>query len=552
MKTTPDETILCTKQKINLKDIFIALSVSLISLILSYNYIVPGVCGVYHDDAIYVITAKAISEGNGYRLINLPDSPRQTKYPILYPVFLAAIWKCWPQFPQNIYFMKLATSMIGSLALGFCFLYLVRFNHCPRYVALFSCVVCITSPAFLYFSTNTLSEIPFFFLILVSLFVMESFAENAFVKRGHLVCLGILISLTFLCRSVGLVLLFSGALYIWHHKPILTKWLLLGFAVVIIPWVFWIYGAIGDINTNPVRGYNTDYLGWMIEFGLRSTLNIVSTNFVWSFFCSAFYPANGAFEILKSDSNLLLNAFFALLGAIPWVTIFIPKNKSNALKIFLSFYFLLICVWPWPPGRFLIPIMPFIVVYFLTGMGFVLEKIISSHSVKLLTYVIFTFLIILNAFQISDVIKSQTDTHYPYGAPSNKVKWESFENIFNWIKQNTTPNDIVAYGLDTMNNRYTGRSGIRPFLSRPTSLFYGDKYPATGTIEDLWSILNYYRPKYLVQSPMPGFSEEKPFNALINDFSQRCPNCIIPIYVDEDKRFKIYKISYQEVGASLD
>ena len=542
------------EKKINSKDIFLSLSLFFTSIILGYNYIVPGVCGFIHDDAIYVITAKAISEGDGYRLINLPDSPRQTKYPILYPLFLAAIWKCWPQFPQNLFLMKLATSLIGSLALGFCYLYLVRFNHCSRYIAFFSCVVCVTIPHFLYFATNTLSEIPFFFLILVSLFAMESVAEKLLVKRWQLVCLGILVSLTFLCRNIGLVLFVSGGLYLWRQKSNSPKWFLLGFAVVIIPWLFWIYGAVGDINKNSVRGYYTDYFGWMLEFGLRSTQIVVSSNVIYSFWGSAFYLTNGAFEVLKDKSNLLMNVFNVILGTIPWIVIFIQGKKSNALKLFLSFYFLLICIWPWSPIRFLIPIMPFIIVYFFTGMGFVMGKFISSRSVKLVTLVTFSLLIILNAFQISNAIKSQADTLYTYSASFNDVKWKSFENIFYWINQNTSPNDIVAYGLDTMNYLYTGRSGIRPFLIRPASLFYGDKYPATGTIEDLWSILNYFRPKYLVQSPMPGsFSTEELFNALINDFSQRCPNCIMPVYVDEDNRFKIYKISYQVViGTSLE
>jgi len=89
------------------KDFIIAFFLALSSLALSYQYIVPEVCGVYHDDAIYVSTAKAIAQGDGYRLINLPNSPKQTKYPILYPLLLAAtIWKFWPQFPQNILYMQ--------------------------------------------------------------------------------------------------------------------------------------------------------------------------------------------------------------------------------------------------------------------------------------------------------------------------------------------------------------------------------------------------------------------------------------------------------------
>ena len=539
-------------KKIDIKDVLLILVIFFTALILSYNYIVAEVCGVYHDDAIYVITAKAISEGNGYRHINLPNSPYQTRYPILYPLFLAVIWKSWPEFPQNLFIMKIATSMMGSLALGFCYFYLIRFNHCSRYIAFFSCVLCVTISHYLYFASNTLSEIPFLFLIVVSLFAIESVAEKVSVTKRKLVCLGILISLPFLCRSIGLVLIVSGALYLCRQKAITLKWLLLGCAVVITPWLFWVYGAVGEINTNSVRNYDSNYLTWVIEYGLHSTINILSLNIIWSFFSSVFYPANGVFEALKSDSALLLNSFFIFLGAIPWIAILIPKKKSNPLRLFLSFYFLLICVWPWPPGRFLIPIMPFIIVYLFTSMNFVMGKFLPAHSVKLVIIVIFTFLITSNAFKIVDAIKVQANTDYPYVDSSNKVKWGSFEEIFFWIKQNTEPNDIVAYGLDTMNYLYTSRPGIRPFLSRPTSLFYEGKYPATGTIEDLWSIMNHYKPSYLIQSPMPGFAEEKPFNELIKDLLKKYPNCIKQIYLDENNGFIIYKISYQEVEVVLE
>jgi hypothetical protein len=539
------KNILSTKMKIISNNYFLSTFLILTSIILSYNFIVPEVCGVYHDDAIYVITAKSISEGNGYHLINLPDSPRQTKYPFLYPLFLSVIWKLWPKFPQNIFFMKIATCIIGSLSLGFCYFYLVRFRNCPKFMAFFSCALCMTTPIFLYFSTNTLSEIPFLFLIVLTLFVMEYFAEKGWIKRWQMVLLGILISLPFLCRSIGFVLIISGSLYLWRQKTFSKKWCLVGFAIVIIPWLFWAFGKVGNTNNDSIRGYYTDYISWLIEFGLSSTPNIITINSILAFMCSATYPAAGVFQLLKNHSNFIINGFWVFLGAIPWVAIFIPRKNPNDLKIFLSLYFLIICVWPWPPGRFLIPILPFIIVYFFKVLGFVLRKFLSYNSVKLIQISIFSSLIILNLFQISDAIKSQADTHYPYGDSSNNVKWEGFERIFYWIKQNTMQNDIVAYGLDTMNYLYTGRSGIRPFLGRPTSLFYGEKYPATGTIEDLCSILECYRPTYLVESPMPGFSEEKPFNKLINDFSKIYQNCIIPVYVDEDNRFKIYKINYE-------
>src|SRR5688500_11956345 len=58
-------------------------------VVLGASRMAPGVSGVYHDDGIYVATGKAIAEGNGYHLVNLPGEPPQTKYPFLYPVVLS-------------------------------------------------------------------------------------------------------------------------------------------------------------------------------------------------------------------------------------------------------------------------------------------------------------------------------------------------------------------------------------------------------------------------------------------------------------------------------
>jgi hypothetical protein len=41
--------------------------------------------GINHDDGIYLVTAKALAEWEGYRIISLPTNPPQTKYPILFP-----------------------------------------------------------------------------------------------------------------------------------------------------------------------------------------------------------------------------------------------------------------------------------------------------------------------------------------------------------------------------------------------------------------------------------------------------------------------------------
>ena len=52
--------------------------------------------GLFHDDSLFWVTARSLAGGGGYRIQSLPGEPYQTKYPPLYPLLLAAVWKLNP------------------------------------------------------------------------------------------------------------------------------------------------------------------------------------------------------------------------------------------------------------------------------------------------------------------------------------------------------------------------------------------------------------------------------------------------------------------------
>ena len=62
----------------------------------------PRAVGLWQDDAIYLVTAKSLAEGRGYRHVEIPGQPYQTKYPIGYPAMLAAGFAIWRGFPANL------------------------------------------------------------------------------------------------------------------------------------------------------------------------------------------------------------------------------------------------------------------------------------------------------------------------------------------------------------------------------------------------------------------------------------------------------------------
>jgi len=69
--------------------------------------------GMFHDDGVYLVTAKALATGQGYRIISLPEEIPQTKYPILFPLVLSGVWRLAPEFPENVFVLKPLLSKTG-------------------------------------------------------------------------------------------------------------------------------------------------------------------------------------------------------------------------------------------------------------------------------------------------------------------------------------------------------------------------------------------------------------------------------------------------------
>ena len=133
--------------------------------------------GLFHDDGIYAVVAKSLSDGAGYRIISLPTAPDQTKYPFLYSYILSWLWSLDPKFPDNIGLLKAANA--GFLAAIFVLSYLFyrrRVTGEESEGLLFAALVCI-NPAVFSFTDFTVSDI-LFLLLSLSAFVIFDASEQ--------------------------------------------------------------------------------------------------------------------------------------------------------------------------------------------------------------------------------------------------------------------------------------------------------------------------------------------------------------------------------------
>jgi hypothetical protein len=222
------------------------------------------------------------------------------------------------------------------------------------------------------------------------------------------------------------------------------------------------------------------------------------------------------------------------------------------LPCFLAAYVLVILVWPWPPGRFLIPMLPFLLAYLLSRVWSWLPQLSRLARPIFFGLTGMCLLLSLNIVLVYQAATRNRNMHYPYPTRlETPLSWASYEAVFQWIKAHTQPTDVLASGLDTMIYLYTQRRTFRPFVGRPVSLFYGDNAPPLGSMEELVTFLKAYKARYFVHLPIPGFKEEEPLSAFVRQGQERYQGWLKPAYIGGDDRFVIFELQSDREPAEI-
>jgi hypothetical protein len=521
-------------------DFGIALALALAVLILGVWRLVPRVSGVFHDDAIYVSTAKALAEGDGYRLINLPDAPRQTKYPILYPAVLAVVWKVWPAFPDNLLAMQLISLLSAAATMGLVYLYLVRFDYCSRLTAALAVLLAATTPVLLYIATLMLTEMPFALLATIALWRVDADLRSSASPRLHQLVTGLLLGAPYLCRTLGLTLIVAAlALLAWRRKPIILT--MAGTALMVAPWIVWSHPPSVSWSANPIIGYYTDYAaGWSPFSG--DVFRVATQNFLLLNGETARLPFTAAVAGLLAAGIGNPTPVF-LVGAMGWVHVARLAWHGRLLYLFLLLYAVAICLWPWPPWRFVVPILPFLASAIASSVAAVARRFLGSPRHRNVLATVGVLAIAGNVVMVSGGAAASHRDGYPYAlAPevtaTPRVSWKAFEDLFSWIRSHAERDDVLASGLDTMLALYTGRPAFRPWVHRPLEQSYGFPGQKIGTPEELLDILTRNRARYLVNVPMASV----PFQRLVEEVARQHPERLVPVYQGSDQRLTVFEV----------
>ncbi len=203
---------------------------------------VNGAAGLMVDDAYYVLMAKTLSEGHGYRLVSSATTAMVPLYPPGFPAILSTIFFFSPEFPANVFLLK-SVSIAAMFGVGLLTYTYMRRRQVQRELAVCAAIAVTLTPAFVFLATSTvMSECVFTLSQLAAVVLIHRSVEADARGRARVFTIGaaLMAAANVLIRSAGLAVVLAIAL--WLLKERLWKRAVLFGAVVIVailPWMLY-------------------------------------------------------------------------------------------------------------------------------------------------------------------------------------------------------------------------------------------------------------------------------------------------------------------------
>jgi hypothetical protein len=470
-----------------------------------YRAVSTPAVGLFHDDGIYTVTARSLAEGHGYLLINLPGEPPQTKYPPAFPLLLAAVWKLFPAFPENVFWLKMVP-LFWALAWLTASWYLLRLLETPAPIAVAVCFAVAASPYTVYLSTALLSETMFATFVTAALALLERATRHGVVSARHVALAGVFVAAAMLTRAIGITAVAALAVWLIFRKD----WKLVCVFIVVVgallsPWAWWVLQHRGE-------GYYSvdNYASWhlfstevvptvshRIRVLLANLLMFVqSPNLIWSF------PEG------LSPVTMLLGFGILLAG-------FTRSLRQNSVTSWFALaYFGLLQCWLWPPLRFVVTVLP---VFVWIALQAIPRRWLTA---RITPFAVAAMILMLSVPAVVDSWQrgeAATNSGFFAWLPNTGESWTELQDTAAWIRRHTTEDTILISNLDPLFHLYTGRKALRGFTIDPYQMFYEIDPPA-GALQAYFSvpIAQFAQaPVAIIQSPDKSFSERTLLHAEI-------------------------------------
>jgi hypothetical protein len=326
--------------------------------------------GVFLDDGLYFSAAKALAAGQGYILPSFPGHLTSIKYPVLYPLLLAGVWKLDPHFPQNMALGVGITVIFGCLALLLTFLMLRRWRGLGDWPALAIVLAVSLFSLFILQSATIGSDIPFMALMLGAAWLAErslAIEPGAGAAFGS----GLLVGMSVGLRSLGIpVAAGIGLLLLFRRKFRRLFW----FCLAGLPLTFvWSWSSISALlglspslaSDDAVRSGWTQTVCYYSSYACVWKIHFPSLGAIWSTIllnASLIAPAPGFFLLypLATRKTILDVLLVILMSGAAYVGLVRDGQREGWRPLYAIFplYVLVLLAYPYNPYRFLLPFTP--------------------------------------------------------------------------------------------------------------------------------------------------------------------------------------------------
>src|SRR3984885_564492 len=431
--------------------------------------------GKLHDDGILFVSAKSIASGDGYRILSLPERPAETKYPILYPLYLSLIWRVNGNFPENLTTARWFSWPLLVLCLALSWAYW-RDEKCAWIVV----TILAVSPYLILFGDGLFSEI-FFLCWLLGVLIVGR-------REGLAMALpaGILAGLSYLSRTAGIALLLSmPAYYMWRRESRRALAFAAGMLPFILGWGLWSATHKSPASSTTLA-YYTDYVKFQF-------LNVGLDNF-------AVVLWKNVDELLYSVGSLIVPQVVALLPvkiltqviAIAMISGVVRLARRGVAVPYALFALVssgMLVVWHFPPTeRFVLPIFPLLAAGLVVELEHLTQIIRTAFRHKdagqrvvagvfaLAVVVIFGGAFSLELFVTFKAMPDQTS--------ADRTRLIETRQTYAWILQRVPPGAGILSNDDPLLYLYTGPPGnYSPLL--PRWWYAGDHDKVIGFLKDV-------------------------------------------------------------------
>ena len=451
--------------EMNWKSIAILLLACAPSAWLAWSYRDLPRVGELHDDGIYLVSAKSLTDGQGYRILSLPGEPAQTKYPPLYPLYLSMLWRWGPGFPAMLPWAMLLQWIFIPLLIGLSAIYYSRHGLHPALAAMLGFNAYVLA-----YGTSLFTEIPFTGLLLLCLL---------FGEKRWAVSAGLIAGVAYLTRTAALPLAIAFPLFYWlagERKNAVR--FLAGMTPAILGWMAW-----SQLHRSPsldlVNIESTNYLAYQFLNVTWETLPLV----VWKNLDELLLGI-GAFAMPKTELNFFTKIITIVVALITLSGIarLYRQGRMRAYIGYAMFSSAILLVWHFPPNeRFTLPLLPLCLAGLFTETrnvyGMVRQVMAKpARDQKIAGGLIAAMTALAIFFSVSRHLESDFSV-IPAGYAQGRLDLAEKREAYTWINQHLPAEArVLAYDDPTL-YLFTGRHSIHRVI--PTSYWYREDQKAT-------------------------------------------------------------------------